>query len=170
MLEAFINYMRTEKFDIWLSWNVKFDYNYLYNRIPDFAEKISVINKVRYGDGEVSYPAGISIVDYLTWFKKITFNKEKSYALDAIAQKYLNEKSFEKINFGKLSPKLKEKNRNDVARMAKLEEKKNLVPYFDELRRLSKVEWEDLIWNSRIIDMLLLKEAKTENSPSNETR
>ena len=107
MLEDFMEYMKKEKFDLWLSWNVKFDYNYLYNRIPDFAEKISIIGKSRYGDGEVFYPAGISIVDYLTWFKKITLNRDKSYALDNVAQKHLGEEHYERPEFGKLSEEVK---------------------------------------------------------------
>ena len=160
MVEAFIKYMRQEKFDIWFSWNVKFDYNYLVNRFPDFNEKISPIDKVRYGDGLVYYPAGISIIDYLSWFKKITLNREKMYTLDYIAQKHLDDKANEKIDFSKLSEQLKQKNINDVLRLSKLEDQKHLVSYFDEIRRLTKVEWEDMEWNSRLIDMLLLEEGK----------
>lgn len=160
LIMAFINYMQQEKFDLWLSWNVQFDYNYLYYRFPDFAEKISPIEKTRYGDGEVFFPAGISIIDYLAWFKKVTFNREKEYSLDYIAQKYLKDQANEKVEFGKLSDKLVEKNINDVRRMARIEEKQKLIPYFDEIRRLAKVEWEDLIWNSRVIDMLILQEAQ----------
>lgn len=162
LLAEFINYMKEEKFDIWFSWNVKFDYNYLYYRIPDFAEKISIINKSRYGDGTVLYPAGISIVDYLEWFKKFTFSREKAYSLDYIAQKYLGEKSIGEVDFSKLSEELKNKNRKDVQRMVDIEKRKQIIPYYDEIRRLSKVEWEDLIWNSRILDMLLLKEARNQ--------
>ncbi len=163
LFEDFVRYMKKEKFDLWLSWNVKFDYNYLATRFPDFAEKISPIGMVRYGDENVLYPAGISIVDYLTFFKKVTLNREQSYALDNIAQVHLNEKTYEKIDFGILNPKIKEKNINDIKRMVKLEEKFKLIDYFDEIRRLSKVEWEDMVWNSRVLDMLLLQEAKNNN-------
>jgi len=159
MIGKFIDYMKEEKFDIWFSWNVKFDYNYLFHRFPDFAESISIIGKSRYGDGEVFYPAGISIIDYLAWFKKVTFGKERSYALDAIAQKHLGEEPYEKVDFSIFDETILDKNRNDVLRMAKLEAKFKLVTYFDNIRRLSKVEWEDMIWNSRVIDMLLLQEA-----------
>ena len=160
LIDDFIKYMKKEKFDLWLSWNVKFDYNYLVNRFPDFGERISPVGHTRYGDGDVFYPCGISIVDYLTWFKKITLNRATSYALDAVAQKYLKEEPMEIIEFGKLNPKIKEKNIRDIERMVKLEEKFKLVSYYDEVRRLSKVEWEDMVWNSRVIDMLLLQEAR----------
>lgn len=163
LIEDFITYMQKESFDLWLSWNVNFDYNYLYNRIPDFATRISPVRQTRYGTEDVYYPAGISIIDYLSWFKKITLNRAKSYSLDNIAQEYLNEKSYGKIDFNILSKKILEKNINDINRMIKLEDKFKLISYFDEIRRLSKVEWEDLLWNSRIIDMLLLNEAKKQN-------
>ena len=161
MIADFINYLQEEKFDILLGWNmVDFDYPYLHNRFPDFAEKISPINKSRYGREDICYPAGTSIVDYLLWFKKITLNRENIYTLDAIAQKYLKTEPKEKIDFTQLSEELKKHNRFDVECMVKLEEKFQLISYFDEIRRLSKVEWEDMIWNSRMIDQLLLQEAK----------
>ena len=165
MIQAFIDYMKSERFDIWLSWYVKFDYTYLCNRYPDFAKELSIIGQVRYGDSEgLLYPAGISIVDYLTWFKIITQNRERQYTLDHIAQRHLGKgKEFAKVDFSKLTDVIKKRNRDDVDIMAKLEEKFKLIPYFDEIRRLEKVEWEYLIINSRIIDMNLLKEAKKQN-------
>lgn len=162
MIKAFIDFMKTEQFDLWLSWHVKFDYNYLYNRFPDFSTNISSIGQNRYGDGEIFYPAGMSIIDYLEWFKKVTLNKEKSYALDAVAQKHFKENAWGKTDFGTINEHIREKNINDVLRMQKLEDKFGIIAYFDSIRRLSKVEWEDLIWNSRIIDMLLLEEAKNQ--------
>ncbi len=43
MLKAFADYMKKEQFDLWLNWNVAFDWLYTYNRYPvlfgtDFAE------------------------------------------------------------------------------------------------------------------------------------
>ena len=174
MLVAFTTYMKKEKFDIWFSWNVKFDYNYLYNRTlsifdmediknADLASCISPIDKPRYGDGEVKYPAGTSVVDYLMWFKKITLGREKMYTLDYIAQKFLKVPAKKKVDFSKLSSELKQHNIDDVKLMVGLEEQMQLVKYFDEIRRITQVEWEDFEYNSRSIDMLLLKEAKQRN-------
>jgi len=169
MIDAFINYMKKEKFDIWFSWNIQFDYNYLHNRFPDFAEKISPIGKSRYGyqdkktGDEGKYPAGMSIVDYLMWFKKITLGREKMYTLDYIAQKFLKVPPKIKVDFNKLSPELKKHNIDDVKLLIGLEEQMQLVKYYDEIRRITQVEWEDFEYNSRAIDMLLLKEAKQRN-------
>ncbi len=171
LLQDFIDYMKVEKFDLWLSWHVGFDYNYVYNRYAkmcntkkynDFGKEISPINQSRYGDGDVYYPAGISIVDYLGWDKKITLNRRKSYALDNVLKEEFGIERT-KVDFSKLSPELKKKNIEDVQYMAKLEEKFKYIDYVDEIRRLTKIEWEDIIWNSRIIDMLLLQEAKDKN-------
>lgn len=165
MINEFVYYLKQEKFDVWLSWFVGFDYSYLYNRIPDFAQKISPISKTRYGNGEIYYPAGISIVDYLTLFKSFTLNKEKEYTLEYIAKKYLGKgKEYNKVDFSKVSEEIKNRNKEDVEIMVKLEKKFKLIPHYDEIRRFSMVEWEDLgKWNSRIIDMLGLKIAKKLN-------
>ena len=160
MLNDFIAYLKKIRPDVLLAWNMSFDWDYMFHRIPDLCEKISVIGKSRYGHDDVRYPAGMAICDYLTWFKLITLGREKQYTLENIAQKYLKDRENTKVDFSQLTPELKEKNANDVLRLVKLEEKFKLVEYYDEIRRLTKVEWEDLQWNSRMIDMLLLDEAK----------
>lgn len=171
VIESFIDYMQKEKPDLWLSWNVDFDYNYLFARwqllmqvqqgVYNFAQRISPISKARPGNSkdDILYPAGISILDYLGLFKKV-YPREASYALDYIAQKKLGEAAWAKTDFNKLSPEIPKKNRNDVERMQRLEDKYKLIPYYDEIRRMSKCLWEDLIWNSRVIDQLILSEAK----------
>ncbi len=180
LFNAFIDYMEQEKFDMWMSWNVKFDYCYLYNRYKklfgkraDFARAISPIKQGRRAEWgklmnksdeeevqDIWFPSGISIIDLMQWFKKLTLNKRKSYALDYIAQEDLKEESCGEMEFGTLNEEIKIKNINDVNRMLKLEKKFNIIQYFDEIRKLSKVEWEDLYHNSRILDMLCLQEAK----------
>lgn len=170
VIESFIEYMQEEKPDLWLSWNVDFDYNYLfarYTRIFDttegynFAQRISSLTKARPGNSKdnILYPAGISILDYLGLFKKV-YPREASYALDYIAQKKLGETAWTKTDFSILSSEIPEKNRNDVERMQRLEDKYKLISYYDEVRRMSKCLWEDLIWNSRVVDQLILSEAK----------
>ena len=163
LLEAFIDYVKLNPVDFFAAWNINFDYTYLHNRCPNFAKKISPINQVRAGNAKnIFYPAGISIVDYLTYFKKV-FMRESSYALDNIAQAHLDEKSWGNQVFGDLDETVKDKNVNDVKRLVKLEEKYNLFPYYDEIRRLSKCKWEDLYHNSRIVEMMLMEEAKIQN-------
>ena len=163
MLDDFCFYVHGEAPDLLLAWNINFDYTYLHNRITDFPKKISPVGFSRYGEGDnIYFPAGISVVDYLTLFKKVKM-REASYALDYIARTKLNEEPWPKTDFGEMSELVKQKNINDVRRMVELEKKYNLLPYYDELRRLTKVSWEDLYFNSRIVEMLLLEEAKLKN-------
>ena len=167
MLDSFVKYINANTPDIILGWNVvKFDYPYLNNRIKNFARKISPVHLVRKGEGkDIFYPIGISIVDYLAMFKKV-FIREKIFNLDYIGEKYLGKgKQYKNkdLDFGSLDKEIKLRNIDDVKILVALEEKYNLFPYYDEIRRLALCQWEDLIFNSRIIEMLLFKEAKKKN-------
>ncbi len=164
MLDNFVSYLKEESFDIWLSWNSSYDYNYLFNRIEDFAKRISQVNLARYGENkDILYPCGISILDYLRLFRKIHM-REASYTLDYIGQKHLGKgKEFGKVDFSKLSDRLKSHNRDDVEMLVELEKKYQIIPYFNEIRILSKCQWEDLYFNSRIVESLIFQEAKKQN-------
>lgn len=170
LLADFVSYIKNEQPDLLIGWNmVKFDYEYLYMRIKrrfnmDFAKAISPIGESRRATRELSdegvfFPAGISIIDLCSWFKKIS-KSEFTYELDNIAQVHLKEKPWAKTNFDEISDLVRDKNINDVVRMVKLNEQKHIIEYFDAIRRLSKVCWEDFEWNSRIIEMLLFQEAQ----------
>ena len=174
MLDDFVDYLAKEQPDMISAWNCDFDYTYMYGRIKDFDIRISPVGQNRMGKLDCFYPSGISVVDYKGLYEKLTLNKRRSYALDYIAQEDLGEVSWGNTEFGVLTENIKLKNINDVVRMVKIEEKYKMLPHFDEVRRFSKVLWEDLPQetirregrlekqsnNSKIIDMLLLQEAK----------
>lgn len=159
MLDDFCEYVKDEKPDLLLAWNMEFDYSYLHNRIKKFPQKISPINESRGGEYDCFFPAGISVLDYMGLFKKV-FMREASYALNSICQKYLKDSDWGTTDFSQLTDDIKHKNINDVKRMVKLEKMFNLLHYFDEIRRMTKVQWEDLYHNSAIVEMLLFEEAK----------
>ena len=159
MLADFCSYIQHEAPDMLLAWNMSFDYAYLHNRIKNFSKKISPVKDSRGGDWECFFPAGISIIDYMGYFKKV-FMREASYALNNVCQKYLNDADWGSTDFSKLTEDIKKKNINDIKRMVKLEKMFHLLNYFDEIRRLTKVQWEDLYHNSTIVEMLLFDEAK----------
>jgi len=171
LLDDFVDWIKEQQFDLLLGWNfIEFDWRYLCGRYKklfgcELAEMLSPITQARYlgGSKEVEpnlIPAGISVCDYLDFYKKI-YRTESSYALDAVCQKELKEQSYKKVDFSKLSDEIKEKNINDVRRMIELEKKRKIIDYYDELRRMSMCEWSDVTWNSKMIDMILLREAKT---------
>jgi DNA polymerase elongation subunit (family B) len=170
LLTDFIYWIKEEKFDFLAGWNfIDFDYQYLrarYARLfnEELADKLSPINSNRIigkkdEEDPLKIPTGLGIVDYLAWFKKV-YKGRHSYALDYIAQEELKETAYEKVDFNVLSDKVKEKNINDVRRMVDIEKKLKIINYFDELRRMSKSDWQDLDWNSKMLDMMLLTEAK----------
>ena len=161
MLDDFIKYMKQEQFDLMTGWNlVKFDYPYMFNRIPDFAEKIGYKGHVRYGGRDIIYPAGISIVDYMVLYK-IIFKGLADYSLDNVLKHEFGVgKKYNKVDFSKLTDDVKLRNIDDVRGMIKIDEKHEIINHFNEIRIFTKVDWEDFIYNSRSIDMLLLEEAK----------
>ena len=161
LLQKFINYVKKEQPDMILAWNIKFDYQYLHGRIKNFAKLISPIGISRRGDEEnIFFPCGISILDYLSLYKKI-YMREASYTLDYIAQKHLGKgKEFKNVDFSTLNETIKKRNIDDVKIMVKLEEKFKIIPYYDKIRRMTKCNWEDLYFNSRMMEFLLLEEAK----------
>jgi len=167
VLKNFVKYVQDQKPDLLLGWNfVNFDYPYLAARIKklwnlELAELISPIQKTRYGSKEVdiSYPAGISILDYMDLFKKI-YRTELSYSLDNISQKYLQTEANKKFDFSKITDDIRDKNIEDVKKLALLEKKLKIINFFDEIRRLTGCLWEDVTWHSRSLDVMLLKEAK----------
>jgi DNA polymerase elongation subunit (family B) len=167
LLKNVIKYIKDTQPDLILGWNlVEFDYPYLAARIKrlwnlELAELISPIEKVRYGrkEDEIPYPAGISILDYLDLFKKI-YKGEVSYALDSIAQKYLETPPNKKVNFNQITDEIRDKNIEDIKNMVGIEKIIRIIPYYDEVRRMGKCLWEDITWNSKVLDMMLLSEAK----------
>lgn len=159
----FIGYIQQEKPDCLLAYNSSFDYDYMYYRFKNFAKDLSPIGMARMGENkDIFYPAGLSIVDYMRLFKKV-YMREQSYALDKIAQKYLGEKAWVKTDFSKLDRLIQEKNKNDVIRLAKLEEKFGIFDYFNTVRRMVKCSFEDVYYNSRIVECILFEEAIKKN-------
>lgn len=97
LLHHFVSQWNRIKPDIVTGWNCEmYDIPYLYNRLVkvmgfDFAKKLSPIKIVEQRDfGKkdiVCRIAGVSVLDYLSLYKKFTYSQEPSYTLDAIAKK-----------------------------------------------------------------------------------
>lgn len=171
MLSEFCDTVKIIAPDILTAWNVDFDYFYLYYRYPGFAQSISPISEIRWKQG-IDYPAGISIIDMLGAYHKLTFGSKESYSLMAIANEELGYEIKEDTDFTNIQ-EAKTKNKLDVKKLVELDQKVKLFDFYDEIRILSKCLWEDLPserqgyqWqsnNSKIIDMLALDEAKKLN-------
>ena len=171
LLNEFVKWVKEQQFDLLLGWNfIEFDWRYLSARYKkvfgcELSEILSPIAQAKYlgsSMGEVIpnlIPAGISVMDYLDMYKKI-YRTESSYALDAVANKELKVPIRKKIDFSTLTENIKIKNIEDVRLLMEIDKKLKIVEYYDELRRMSMCEWSDVTWNSKMIDMILLREAK----------
>lgn len=157
MILGFINWVREHQPDLMIAYNAYgFDYPYLTNRFPDFAEKLSPVGQVIKRN---NFPAGISIIDYLEWIKKV--HKYKKNSLEYVyCSTFKKEYQPIRYDFSKLSPEVKDKNTADVRKMVELENKLHMIEYFDNMRRASKVLWDDMTKNSVLIDNDLLQIAK----------
>jgi len=173
LLNDFVDFIRKEQFDLILGWNfVEFDWKYLQARYEyifgcKLSEMLSPINQTKYlGSTDVPFPntipAGISVMDYLDMYKKI-YKTESSYSLDSIALKELKIPLRKKIDFNKLTEDIKIKNIEDIRLLMEIDKQKKIIEYYDELRRMSMCEFSDVTWNSKMLDMILLKEAKQKN-------
>lgn len=180
LCDAFVAKMTELAPDLLLCWNLSFDLPFLHHRIKNFAERISPVGLKRYGGKDkvgnyIDKPVGIACLDFMEMFKKMTLNKLSSYSLDAVLELEFGEgKRFHDVDFSELSEELKLRNQDDVVDMARLEERRNILSYFNNIRLIAKCDWEDLpsetrwkghqrIWysnNSRVIKSLLLQVAR----------
>lgn len=149
------------------------------NKYNNFASLISPIQQVRYksNDYNLFYPAGISIVDYMGLYAKV-YPKTPSLALHYVLEEQFGKgKENKDVDFTELTEQIKSRNLEDVVMMNKLEEKTKLLSYYNTLRNLTLCLWEDLPMkitykegkqqkisnNSRLVDMIALKEAYKQN-------
>lgn len=171
LLDDFVKWIKIENFDWIGGWNfISFDYRYLLARYKyingtELSDLLSSIFRSRFlgnKDDSILIPQGLGIVDFLAWFKKI-YRGRQSYALDNIAQEELGETSLGKFDFNQLTDDIKEKNIIDVKRLIKINNKLRIVDYYNQLRIMSKADWTELDWNSKLLDMMILSEAKQKN-------
>lgn len=173
MLEAFCQYIKERSPDMLLAWNIlDFDYPYLFYRIPDFPKKISPISQEDWREqGDIRYPALVSVLDLMAMDHKFTLGKRDSYAQDNVVQEeFEDEEAWGETDFVNDEDRVKEKCLNDVQRMVKLMAKNDYIEYFDQIRLDTGCLWEDLPskkvgfkWqsnNSKPIDVMFLREAK----------
>ena len=98
LLRSIIDFFNRQKIDVITGWNLEgFDIPYIVNRITkllgeDFAKRLSPINKIIKQEKMLNKKSqyvynivGIINWDYLTLYKKFTFDNRESYALNYIA-------------------------------------------------------------------------------------
>jgi DNA polymerase elongation subunit (family B) len=168
LLNAFFKkYMEIQP-TILTGWNVEFfDVPYLYNRAQqvvgkNVADLLSPIGQVHWSDFQNRYKiAGVSILDYLTLYKKFTFSQRASYRLDAIGEYEVGEK---KVAYdGTLNDlyendlkKFVEYNLQDVKLVKKIDDKLDFIEIARGLAHLGHCPYEDVFMSSRYLEGAIL--------------
>jgi len=149
-------------------WNSdRFDIPYLYNRSrrllgEDVAKCLSPIGIVDYNKHRGAYKiAGVSSLDYLELYKKLTFGERSSYRLDDIGN---YEVGIKKVSYdGTLDDlyynnrnKFVEYNINDVVILEKLDEKLDFIGIARAICHLGHVPYEDVYYSSRFLEGAIL--------------
>lgn len=174
LLEAFLSYFQKVSPDIVTGWNADhFDLPYLINRCAKLGLNFRIMSPINSvyvrvdedkGQKKISASIkGVSIVDLRSVFKKIPFagHAPENFKLDTIAKYSLG---LSKKSFGKVGDlwrnnvcKLVEYNLYDVELVVKIEEKVKLINYFLTVQQIVPINLEDVFFNTKVIDALMLK-------------
>ena len=166
LLDAFIRSMEEIQPDILIGYNSDyFDIPYLYYRIKNTmgdrtVKRLSPINVIEERHWDEDMPiriAGVASLDYMRLHKKYSFKDEPSYKLDALGEKYVDQKKIEyEGSLDRLFTEDKEKfieyNFVDVLILKKLDEKFKYIDLTKNLAHKGKVLYEEVYQSSRIHD------------------
>ncbi len=163
MLRTFIGFVQDTDPDILTGWNVDFDMFYIINRMRVLKinfNSLSPMNSVGIGKHDISVKGRV-VFDLLKGYSKLKPTVIESRKLDEIGKLELG---MEKLKFegthGELwrkeLAKLIKYNIRDVEILKLLDEKMKIIPYFDELRRLTNCGFNETMWTSSLIDGMLL--------------
>ena len=156
--------------DLILAWNIKYDINYFVNRCEKLGIGVSSLardnGEVVVIDKEVKKIFGRAIIDYKTLFEHL--HKFDSYALENVAEKLgLSVKKIKRKKISEMTiTELINYNKRDVEILVEIEKRFKVLKFWDELRRIIGIGWNDLynidigISTKRIIDVYLLRLAR----------
>ena len=177
MLSYFLNEFRRIDPSIVTGWHTSgFDIPYLYNRICNVlgkksARKLSPIGVVYTSEYKGNYEviiAGVNCMDYLTLYKKFTYNEEPSYTLDAISMKELGrgkvkyEGSLDQLYENDIE-KFVEYNISDVELVVALDAKLDFIEIARGICHKGHVSYEDFPYSSKYLDGACLTYGKRKN-------
>lgn len=175
LLNDFIEYISKTNPDILIAWNGdEFDFPYILNRMRNLkidSRKLSRLNKNSYVSKYGVHIFGRVTFDLLKAYKKhFAQGGRESYSLEYISKYELKDLGGKEKYSGTLDELYKndfEKfliyNKKDIELMILLNEKLNIINFFDEIRRLCFCKFEDVFMNSKVADCLCLKYAKENN-------
>ena len=165
LLKAFINYVDTVDPDVLYAWNGEnFDYPYIINRMGVLGLRAELLSPIKSINKRHNLPKCRAWLDLMKAYRKLSTQEIESYSLNYISYKEFGEaKVVHEESIGEMWENNTEKfityNLKDVWLMVKIEERKGITSYFDTVRRLAFCNWDDIFWNSRVIDFYALKKA-----------
>lgn len=168
LLLKFLDLLEEIQPTIMTGWNItNFDIPYLYNRIKGVLGKktslrLSPINHIFYSPYRNSYTfAGISILDYMTMYKKFSYKELPSYSLNYVCNFELNRGKIEYE--GNLDDLMKndintfiEYNITDCELVLALDAKLQFIDLVRGICHVGHVPYEDYIYSSKYLEGALL--------------
>lgn len=181
LLSAFSHFIKTNCPDIITAWNSQFDIPYITRKIYDYFgnEGLKILSPFNRVSSKITSALesgielsidtlipGISVIDMMQLYKKNADTERPSYALKNITAFELGESKVQSedssdptqmflnefITFCKY-------NIQDTRLLVLLEEKLKIINLAITIRNISKVDFQDIFSESRIIDYLFIMEA-----------
>ena len=184
LLSLLKKYIITLDFDIFTGWNVNFDMIYILHRLNSLnlnPEELSPVNKIYYVSGDICYGTnkrlgekknekrvmirGRNIIDLMAGYRRMKWKSIPSFALDAVSE---SEFKSGKIEYNgwihdfwiKDYKTFLEYNIKDVEICIALNNKYNILNSLLGIKKMSGCELSDILHNSRIIDVYILRNCK----------
>lgn len=183
LYQTFMDYLKRVDPDIITGWSSSsYDLPYIIRR--SWKLHVDISNLARHGTPRCEYDPetglfnlriiGRSTLDMLEAFKKITSARaqRESYGLKSIIsdEDLLGDEAFEYDDLGPIMQKVFDGERwtefidyckNDVIALEIIDRKMGLFTFFENLRKLTGCKLNDVLYNSKVIEMLLMHEGLT---------
>lgn len=142
-----------------------FDLPYIINRLRRNRIDPSHLSPLEYVNPERPHIKGRVLIDLLQAYRKVVGGGLDSYALNQIAKTELGYgKTESQSDISTLwyqdVDRLIEYNVNDVKMMVELDEKLKIIDFFDMMSEQVNASMQDVFFNTKVVDMYILKTAK----------
>lgn len=165
LLTAFVNYINDINPDIMTGWNVSFDMSYIFGRSLIYNVDLSKLTRTGWKVKDPMRISGRTVIDMMAMFK--LWNKPNgqlpTYGLKYVAKNIAN---FEYDAYGEHINELIDDNKwdtivqyclNDTLALQKINDKCGLIIFYENLRRICGIKYEDTSKNTKVVETLLLR-------------
>jgi DNA polymerase I len=165
-LSLFLDIVEEFDPDVFTAYNVFFDMATVVNRMKHYQldyTRLSPLGKVRIPDEyEEVIISGRNVFDYLPAYKKYKHRTLPSYNLKDVAEDEVGvlaeEFPLEKMNRSYIDD-IADYNTRDILRMQMMEEKLQIIPFYDSIRQVVGCTYEEVMEAAKYVDVFLLRYA-----------